>query len=60
MVSKCYVRVIYTTLLFDRMGFPNIVDTLQGKVPYRWLYTRRPDGQLLTDLSQVIFLENCK
>ena len=44
-----YQWEIYTTLLFDRMGFPNIVDTLQGKVPYRWLYTRRPDGQLLRD-----------
>ncbi len=44
-----YEWEIYTTLLFDRMGYPHIVNPLQGKVPYYWLYTRRPDGQLLRD-----------
>lgn len=40
---------IYSTLLFDRMGCPNIARPLQGKMPYYWIYTRRPDGQILRD-----------
>ncbi|MDD4972639.1 MAG: choice-of-anchor Q domain-containing protein, partial [Paludibacter sp.] len=44
-----YLWEMYATLIFDRMGFPNIMDTLQATVPYRWIYTRRPDGQLLRD-----------
>ena len=40
---------VYTTLIFDRMGYPNITSELQGKMPYRWMYIRRPDGQLLRD-----------
>ena len=40
---------IYTTLIFDRMGYPNVTNTLQSKMPYRWIYTRRPDGQLFRD-----------
>ncbi len=44
-----FIREIYTTLIFDRMGYPNITDKLQGKIPYYWLYSRRPDGQLFRD-----------
>ena len=40
---------VLTTLLFDRMGYPNITSKLQGKMPYYWIYTRRPDGQLFRD-----------
>ena len=40
---------VWTTLIFDRMGYPNITSKLQGKMPYRWIYTRRPDGQLFRD-----------
>ena len=40
---------VYTTLIFDRMGYPNITSKLQGVMPYRWIYTRRPDGQLFRD-----------
>lgn len=40
---------VYSTLLFDRMGYPNITHPLQGKMPYYWIYTRRPDGQILRD-----------
>lgn len=40
---------VYSTLLFDRMGYPNISHPLQGKMPYYWIYTRRPDGQILRD-----------
>ena len=40
---------IYATLIFDRMGYPNVTSILQGKIPYRWIYTRRPDGQLFRD-----------
>ncbi|MEX2234776.1 MAG: heparin/heparin-sulfate lyase HepB [Cyclobacteriaceae bacterium] len=40
---------IWSTFLFDRMGHPNVYGTDQGKVPYRWIYLRRPDGQLFRD-----------
>lgn len=40
---------MYTTLLFAGMGHAHTVDARQGTVPYRWVYTRRPDGQLLRD-----------
>ena len=40
---------IYTTLIFDRMGHPNITSKRQGQMPYRWIYTRRPDGQFFRD-----------
>ena len=41
-----FVWEVMTTLIFDRMGYPNVTSTLQGKMPYWWIYTRRPDGQL--------------
>ena len=44
-----FVSEIYTTLIFDRMGYPNITSKLQGKMPYYWMYTRRPDGKLFLD-----------
>lgn len=47
--SSRYVWEVYSTLLFDRMGYPHVTDRLQGKMPYRWIYTRRPDGQLFRD-----------
>jgi heparin/heparan-sulfate lyase len=34
------------TLIFDRLGFPQILGPDQAKVPYWWIYLRRPDGQL--------------
>jgi hypothetical protein len=37
------------TWLFDRMGAGPVFTAEQGKVPYSWLYTRRPDGQLIRD-----------
>lgn len=40
---------MYTTLLFDRMGYPNIINSIQGQMPYYWIYTRRPDGQIMRD-----------
>ena len=40
---------LYPTFLFGRMGYQNIIGELQGKMPYRWIYTRRPDGQLFRD-----------
>ena len=40
---------VYTTLLFDRMGYPNVTSELQGKIPYYWIYTRRPDNKLFLD-----------
>lgn len=40
---------LYSTALFDRMGYPSIFGEDQKKVPYFALYTRRPDGQLMRD-----------
>ena len=40
---------MWSTLLFDGMGYPNIYGTDQAKVPYRWIYMRRPDGQLFRE-----------
>ena len=37
------------TALFDGMGYPEIMGHDQAKVPYWWIYLRRPDGQLLRD-----------
>ena len=39
----------YSVLIFDRMGYPNVVSPLQSKMPYYWMYTRRPDGHLFRD-----------
>ncbi len=35
------------TFIFDRMGYPEIFGADQRKVPYYFIYSRRPDGQLL-------------
>lgn len=40
---------MFATWIFDRMGYKNTFNKQQAKVPYRWIYTRRPDGQLLRD-----------
>ncbi|HEV7330899.1 MAG TPA: heparin/heparin-sulfate lyase HepB [Flavisolibacter sp.] len=40
---------MFATLIFDRMGFKDIFTKRQALIPYRWVYTRRPDGQLLRD-----------
>ena len=40
---------MYTTLIFDRMGYSDLKRELQGKMPYYWIYSRRPDGPLLYD-----------
>lgn len=40
---------LFFTLLFDRMGYPNVVSKSQGNVPYKWYYSRRPDGQVFRD-----------
>jgi len=36
-------------MIFDRMGYPKILGEDQSKVPYRWIYSRRPDGQFFRD-----------
>ncbi|QHW00380.1 heparin/heparin-sulfate lyase HepB [Spirosoma endbachense] len=38
---------MYATFIFDRMGYPNVYGRAQQKVPYYFIYSRRPDGQLL-------------
>ena len=40
---------MYPTLLFGRMGYSDLYRPLQGKMPYYWIYMRRPDGQLFRD-----------
>ncbi|HEX9059845.1 MAG TPA: hypothetical protein VF941_06675, partial [Clostridia bacterium] len=42
-------NTMLATWVFARMGFNDVIDSSQGKIPYRWIYTRRPDGQLLRD-----------
>lgn len=40
---------ILAAWIYKRMGYENVFSENQRKVPYRWIYTRRPDGQLLRD-----------
>lgn len=40
---------MFATWLFDRMGAGPVFTAEQGKVPYSWLYQRRPDGQIIRD-----------
>lgn len=40
---------MWATLIFDRMGYPDIFGKEQASVPYRLMYMRRPDGQLMRD-----------
>jgi hypothetical protein len=40
---------MWATLIFDRMGYPQVFGPHEVKVPYRFIYLRRPDGQLLRD-----------
>ena len=44
-----YMWEIFATALFDKMGYSDLNRPLQGNVPYYWIYSRRPDGQLLRD-----------
>ena len=38
---------MYATFIFDRMGYPEVYGKAQQTVPYYFIYSRRPDGQLL-------------
>jgi len=40
---------LWITMIYDKMGYPEIFGKDQGKVPYRWIYSRRPDGQFFRD-----------
>ena len=40
---------MFATFIFDKMGYPNLYGKQQAKVPYYFIYRRRPDGQLLRD-----------
>lgn len=40
---------ILSNFIFLRMGYKDVFSKQQGQMPYRWIYTRRPDGQLLRD-----------
>jgi len=40
---------IYLTMIYDRMGFSDVTGKLQSRLPYYWMYARRPDGQLFRD-----------
>jgi len=39
----------HSTIIFGRMGHHNVTSKLQGKVPFYWIYTRRPDGKVFMD-----------
>lgn len=49
---------MWATFIFDRMGYPQIFGADQAKVPYRFIYLRRPDGQLLRDGDDFIEAQN--
>lgn len=40
---------MFVTWIYDRMGYGNIFGVNQGKLLYRTIYSRRPDGRLLKD-----------
>lgn len=42
-----YLFDMYITMIYDKMGYPEIFGKDQALVPYHWIYTRRPDGELL-------------
>ncbi|HEX9062622.1 MAG TPA: heparin/heparin-sulfate lyase HepB [Clostridia bacterium] len=42
-------NTMLATWIFARMGYDDVIDRSQGQLPYRWIYTRRPDGQLLSN-----------
>lgn len=44
-----YMWDMYITLIYDKMGYPDVFGKDQALVPYKWIYTRRTDGQLLRD-----------
>jgi len=38
---------VIATFIFDKMGYPKIFGNDQQKVPYYFIYSRRPDGQMI-------------
>lgn len=40
---------MYAAWLFKRMGAGDVFSTQQAKMPYQYIYMRRPDGQLTRD-----------
>ncbi|WP_139236412.1 heparin/heparin-sulfate lyase HepB [Rugamonas rubra] len=44
-----YTWDVYAAWIFQRMGAGNVFPSTQQYTPYQWLYTRRPDGQLMRD-----------
>jgi len=48
-----YTWDLFMTLIFDKMGYPNILGKNQVNVPYYWLYLSTPDGQILRQGDEV-------
>jgi heparin/heparan-sulfate lyase len=44
-----FVWDMWITMIFDKMGYPKVLGDDQAKVLYRWIYSRRPDGQFFRD-----------
>jgi len=44
---------MFLTLIFDKMGHPNILGKDQVKVPYWWIYLSTPDGQIIRQGDEV-------
>ena len=44
-----YAHEAIANLIYDRMGYPNVFDKNLGDVPFRTIYNRTPDGDLLRD-----------
>ncbi|KGE17064.1 heparin/heparin-sulfate lyase HepB [Paenibacillus wynnii] len=44
-----YAHEAIANLIYARMGYPDVFNRNLGDVPYRTIYTRTPDGDLLRD-----------
>jgi hypothetical protein len=44
-----YVHEAIANMIYARMGYPDVFDRNLGDVPYRTIYNRTPDGDLLRD-----------
>lgn len=40
---------LFATFIFDRIGYPDVYGKDAQKIPYYFIYNRRPDGQLFRD-----------
>jgi hypothetical protein len=44
-----YESEMYAVEMMDKLGYKNLFGELEKNIPYEWIYSERPDGQLLRD-----------